>query len=656
MANSQQRVIPDENLEGTVQAIELDLGALDYLLGIPENVSSNGATPRITRAEWDRHKEVIVAMYPYKTLPDLMKHMTNVYTFSASKQQWKKKLREWNLSKNLSHQVARFVGKRGQSRHRVGKKTKFHLRGEPVPIDKVQRHMQAYENPSKSQTGSTPDGLTYTTIKSPTLARSNIPMPSQTAPVSAPQDPVLMASPQAPFIQPHVGAGMDQVQMAFWNGRDLDDLLKDVRNASQLAMNGDYMTAKPIFMECLDGLEVVLAPTHATFMSVLQQYVSFAVSNKDFDEATARVHKSYNDHKQRLGSHDKKVWQCLERLGLLYYERGLASQAYHMLVNARQGLLVATSGKVEESYNCVLRTVKAIISISIKHHDFGEAERELLNLIAQAESLGAAYQDDALSHKHDLVHLYHDNWSRSKHTYGHTPPNRNQTERFLLEIIHFKSMSQEVTHMQTCSWDKLRDFYETTGQRDKLEQLLPKLEDVLSKVGFLSPSNESLLVFKQNMINSFSALGQYEKAEWWLLRIRDEAEHYSFDRVSLNMRLANLYFEMEKSEDGLAMLKEAQSIGKDILPEDHTFHSVVVQSISDRKVSGGCCPECHVNPPGKNRKLESPIHELIGSESEVDYPMQSVLPEADDEQDDRGDHDDHDEQDGQDEEEGFDSE
>ncbi|KAG9505140.1 hypothetical protein J7337_002106 [Fusarium musae] len=634
MTDWQQMVVPEQNLEGTVQPsqiLDLDPGALDHLLGIPENASSNGTTPRITRAEWDRHKEAIVAMYPYKTLPDLMKYMTDVYTFRASKQQWKKKLREWNLTKNLSHQVAKFVGKRGQSRHRGGKKTKFLLRGEPVPIDKVQRHMQAYENPSKSLTGSTPDGLTYTTIKSPALARPSIPIPSQTAPASAPQIPAPMASPQAPFIQPQVGAEMDQVQMAFWNGRDLDDLLKDARNASQLAMKGDYMSAKPIFMECLDGLEVVLAPTHATFMSVLQQYVYYAVDNKDFDEATARVHKSYSDHKQRLGSHDKKVWQCLARLGLLYYKRGMASQAYHMLVNARKGLLAATSGKTEESYNCVLETVKAIISISIKHHDFGEAERELLDLIAQAESLGAAYQDDALSHKHDLVHLYHDNWSRSKHTYGHTPPNRNQTERFLLEIIHFKSMFQEVTHMQTCSWDKLRDFYETTGQRDKLEELLPKLEDLLSKDGFLSASNENLLVFKQNMINSFSALGQYEQAEWWLLRIRDEAEHYSFDRVSLNMRLADLYFQMEKPDDGLVMLKEAQSIGKDILPKDHTFHSVVVQSISDRKVSGGCCPECHVNPPGENRKLNSAIHELIGSETDVDYPMQSELLGAGDE-------------------------
>nr|RBQ89584.1 hypothetical protein FVER53263_20022 [Fusarium verticillioides] len=140
MTDWQQMVVPEQNLEGTVQPsqiLDLDPGALDHLLGVPENASSNGTTPRITRAEWDRHKEAIVAMYPYKTLPDLMKYMTNVYTFSASKQQWKKKLREWNLTKNLSHQVARFVGKRGQSRHRGGKKTKF-LRGEPVPIDKVQ--------------------------------------------------------------------------------------------------------------------------------------------------------------------------------------------------------------------------------------------------------------------------------------------------------------------------------------------------------------------------------------------------------------------------------------------------------------------------------------------------------------------------------------
>ncbi|KAG7419245.1 hypothetical protein Forpe1208_v003325 [Fusarium oxysporum f. sp. rapae] len=209
--------------------------------------------------------------------------------------------------------------------------------------------MQVYKNPSKSLTGSTPDGLTYTKYKSPTLAQPSIPIPSQTAPVAAPQDPVPMTPPQAPSIHPNAGTGLDQVQMAFWNGRDLDNLLKDARNACQLAVKGEYMSAEPIFMECLDGLEVVLAPTHGTFLNVLQQYVSFAVSHKDFDEATARVHKSYNDHQERLGSHDKKVWQCLARLGLLYYSRGLSSQAYHMLINARQGLLVATSGNMEEA-------------------------------------------------------------------------------------------------------------------------------------------------------------------------------------------------------------------------------------------------------------------------------------------------------------------
>ncbi|KAF4334316.1 ankyrin repeat-containing protein [Fusarium beomiforme] len=532
-ATSQQTLMPQQPVQGEAlswNGMGFGLGAFGNadFLNIADSDSPNDTTRRIGRAEWERHKEVIVAEWPYKTLPALQKYMSKNYAFTASTQQWKKKLREWNLGKNLPQKVARFVGKRAQSRLQdEGKKTKFTLGGHQVPIDKVKRHMQSYAGPSKSSTGSTPDGLSYETYKSPAVPSVQLrtPLLAQSVQPNTSPHPAPIVSPHTASVQHNTGLGLDQVQMAFWNGRDLDDLLSAARNACQLAIKGDYMAAKPIFMDCLDGLEVLLTPTHATFLAVLQQYVSFAVSHRDFDEATARVYKSYNDHKERLGSHDKKVWQCLARLGLLYYSRGFTSQAFHMLVNARQGLLVATSVNPEEAYNCVHDIVKAIISISIKHDDFDEAQRELVGLITQVEALGDAYQDDALRHKHDLVHLYHDNWSRSKRSYGHTPPNRNEVEKLLLDIIHFKSMSSEMTHMQTCCWDKLRSFYETTGQRQKLENLLPKLEDLFSRAGFLGSTHENLLNCKYNMISSLLSLGQYEKAEWWLLRIRDDTEN-----------------------------------------------------------------------------------------------------------------------------------
>ncbi|KAF4456159.1 Protein SERAC1 [Fusarium austroafricanum] len=625
-ANLQQVLMPNPILPEVdlpFEAMDLGLGTLGDvadldLYGIPDGGSPNDAARRISRAEWNQHKEIITANYAYKTLPALQEYMAKHHAFTASTQQWKKKLREWKLAKNLPRKVARFVGKRGQSRlHKEGKKTKFNLGGQPVPMDKVKRHMQAYEGPPNSLTGSTPDGLSYATYKSPAAAPVHL-KPSTLPPTTEPatsRDSVPLISHEAPSAQP--------VQMAFWNGRDLDDLLEASRNACQLATDGEYLSAKPIYMDCLDGLEVLLTPTHATFLNVLQQYVSFAVSNQDFNEATARVHKSYNDHKEKLGSHDKKVWQCLARLGLLYYSRGFATQAIHMLVNARQGLLVATSGDTEEAYSCVSEIVKAIISISIAQDDFDAAERELLNLIAQVEELGGAYQYDALIHKHELIHLYFDNWSRSKRIYGHTPPNRTLVERLLLEIIEFSSMSREISDIQTCSWDKLRKFYHSTGQRDKLESLLPKLEGLLTRIGSMGSPGQEVLEYKQNMINSFLSLGHYEKAEWWLLRVRDEVKKLTVERIAINMRLARMYFQQQKLDSALLMLREAQWIGSEILPRGHEFHSIVTESIKEERISEECCPDCHVNLPGAKKESIPNIYDFIGSEGEINCSSHS---------------------------------
>ena len=61
-----------------------------------------------------------------------------------SEQQWKKKLAEWHLSKNLPPQVTRFIKKKGH-RRLAGeeKQTLFRLNHEAIPMDKVKRHVQA---------------------------------------------------------------------------------------------------------------------------------------------------------------------------------------------------------------------------------------------------------------------------------------------------------------------------------------------------------------------------------------------------------------------------------------------------------------------------------------------------------------------------------
>ncbi|RSM15834.1 hypothetical protein CDV31_004776 [Fusarium ambrosium] len=448
--------------------------------------------------------------------------MAEKHHFMASDQKWEKKLKEWHLKKNLPKEMTRLIGNKAQRRLQLeGKKTKFFTTGEEVPGDKVNRYMQDYQGtpPTKAQ------------IHQP--ASHGTPQPSIPPPAQPPtQEALTQQTPNlgnATVNSPQMVPEFSIHQLQIWNGKDVDlvhrlsrlqwpflslsagkdvdDLLAAAEHAGELSLKGGYLTAKPIFMDYLDGLEVLLGPLHAQFEGVLQDYVEAAVRHKDFDGATDQVNKSYNGHQ---GSRDKKFWKGMARLGKMYYDRGATSQASHMLRNARQGLLAATSNDPEEAYNCVQDVAKTIAAIAVK----------------QAEDLGEAYQDDALRYKNDLVHFYQGDVFDDQHVHGHAIPKRSHLERLLLEIPQFNGTTPEITYMQACSWNKLREFYESTGQREKLIKLLKEVEDFLSDTRARGPDYDQQVRrrYKENMVNSFVNLKEFERAEWWLLRLRDEVE------------------------------------------------------------------------------------------------------------------------------------
>lgn len=105
------------------------------------------------------------------------------------------------------------------------------------------------------------------------------------------------------------------LKMAFWQGRDVDSFLKIARTAISLSKKGDYLRAKPAFMESLEGLEALLEPYSMQTISILEAFVKAAVDAKDFGTAIERLHKSNNDHVESLGNNDKRTWRSLARLG-----------------------------------------------------------------------------------------------------------------------------------------------------------------------------------------------------------------------------------------------------------------------------------------------------------------------------------------------------
>lgn len=62
---------------------------------------------------------------------------------NSSESQWKKKLSQWNLRRNLGKGVARFVGKRALRRqNEQQKRTEFRYKNMPQPTDKIERHVK----------------------------------------------------------------------------------------------------------------------------------------------------------------------------------------------------------------------------------------------------------------------------------------------------------------------------------------------------------------------------------------------------------------------------------------------------------------------------------------------------------------------------------
>lgn len=393
--------------------------------------------------------------------------------------------------------------------------------------------------------------------------------------------------------------------MAFWQAQDMDGLLASAQRAVEMSTNGDYLNAKPIFMECVEGLNALLPPDQPQAIKVLENFVEQAVANKDFDEATARLHTSYNNHKDKLGSEDKMTWLSLARLGRLYRAQCRNSQAYHMLFNAREGLLAAAASP-EDAYICTRPITNQLIDMAMEQWSFEEAESESVRQISRVEALGSAYERDAVLLKHSLVHLYSNpNWQGAEGSIVSSRP-RTRIEEMLLEIIRAKGTLIASDLEYICSYEQLRDFYSKTRQLAKLESLLPELESIIEKTGSVGTHPIKMLkkIFGLHMgiADSFRELGNWEKARLWLFRLKEKIEQSEshgpqcFDALSSIMHIARVYLDQGDVDNAKQWLEEAQQLGRKLLPAEHKFHSFVSKAKEEGILDGSMCLDCLVNP------------------------------------------------------------
>lgn len=441
----------------------------------------------------------------------------------------------------------------------------------------------------------TPEGLSYYTIQSPRLD------------FVAPRIQDHEDSPNPPATNT-----IGPLKMAFYERKNVDQWISVANQAATLVTAGRYTEAKTMLLNSLDGLEVLLGPDDSRTTDLLNYFVESAVSNEDFGEAANRLHKSHRNHSDNLGQTHVRTWQSLIRLGDFYMNRGQSSQAYHMLFNARQGLLAAFENNPEQALNYTQTVSENIVQMHMAQHNFLAAEEEIKLAIDRSKAAGNLYESATLKLRHKLVHLYNDDAWNDLASEGRMPyPTRNGVEQLLLEDIVSLSRSSRYlvnySEVYLCSLEQLRILYERTFQHDKLPTLLTRIENHLTTHEFApSPAefNQSLVSVK-GVALSYQTLHKYENAEWWLLYRQQQINmapslgSTSPEAVGNQMHLVQLYAVQKKTDEEREALKHAQSLAREALPPDHEFHEYVASVLGGTRAKAKRCKHCFVNEVAK---------------------------------------------------------
>ncbi|KAI0896408.1 hypothetical protein F4806DRAFT_467253 [Annulohypoxylon nitens] len=502
----------------------------------PESRTDPSQPRRIGRAEWEKHEDVIRELYPVQTLHDIRRRMVAEHGFTASMQQWKKKISEWQLKKNLRPRVTRFIRKQ---RRRHGTR-KFRFRGRPISSDLVDRHSkQPPSNPSLS-IGRTPTDLSYGTSVPP----MRLGPPSN---LSQTQQLEIYQRPTTPVPDLEGTSVPDLLVPALWQDHNIDYYLTLAQRAISDEKGGDYIKAKPAFLKSLEGLGVLLRPYHVKSISLLETFMEAARRNNDSSTEISELSKSYRAHTNLLGNGDKRTWRSLARLGDAYFHAGNTNEAYHMLLNARQGLLTTMlKSKREDIFDSTVHISRTIAKLFLRQGDYDEAEKEYVDLFLQAESLGENYLWRLNESKWELGNVYLTQYRRGQRTISY-----QQIQNYLLEFMQSHDTKQDEQYIPSLSF--LAGYDNAIGRHEKLQELLPLAEEVSADPGFGSRSTV--------------ALALYFDQSW-------------------------LYLRQEKHGCVVDTLREAGLVAREMLPPDHDFFTLLASILNRDKVLVAPCMVC----------------------------------------------------------------
>ncbi|KAL8887253.1 MAG: hypothetical protein Q9192_006352 [Flavoplaca navasiana] len=95
-------------------------------------------------SDWKDYRDIVQHLYVTedKSLPDVVDEMKRKYQFYATERQYKRRITEWQLDKNVKDEEMRAIIAVEAMRLRQGKKSTFHVRGRLVDRKKIDRFVQ----------------------------------------------------------------------------------------------------------------------------------------------------------------------------------------------------------------------------------------------------------------------------------------------------------------------------------------------------------------------------------------------------------------------------------------------------------------------------------------------------------------------------------
>ena len=107
----------------------------------------------ISKEAWLNHQQVIYDLYIVQRLPlkTIRQHLWEVYSFRASKPQYKRRLKDWGYSKNLKASTCKAIGRSLDRRKLSGKNAVAVVRGATLSSQQLQGALRRHHLPSLKQ-------------------------------------------------------------------------------------------------------------------------------------------------------------------------------------------------------------------------------------------------------------------------------------------------------------------------------------------------------------------------------------------------------------------------------------------------------------------------------------------------------------------------